>query len=244
MLEELPVNGPTRRFRGCGERLAFAGLLVLGLAACDDYPRDPAGTLEEVRGGTLSVGLIEARPWVDLRGAEPGGVEVELARALADSLDATAQWVRGSPGEVFAALQKRHIDLVIGGLTADSPWASRAAFTRPYYVEALVVAGPPGEPFEAIDEVRVAVPPATVLAAYVADQGGVAVPPGAADAATPLTAKPAWQLGPDETGRFLLHEAGHVFAVPQGENAWLMAIDRFLKERTGRVRAALEAGTP
>lgn len=33
--------------------------VVLGLAAgCDDYPKDPSGTYESVRGGTLTVGYL------------------------------------------------------------------------------------------------------------------------------------------------------------------------------------------
>src|SRR5690606_3054800 len=31
---------------------------------CDDYPRDPEGTLGRVTGGTLRVGVSEGRPWV------------------------------------------------------------------------------------------------------------------------------------------------------------------------------------
>src|SRR3712207_7643050 len=41
---------------------ALASLLALVAAACD-LPRDPEGTLQRVRGGTMRVGVVERRPW-------------------------------------------------------------------------------------------------------------------------------------------------------------------------------------
>ncbi len=61
--------------------LLLAAALALG--GCE-YPRDPEGTLDRVRGGTLRVGISPSEPWVTLAENEPpAGVEVELVQEFA-----------------------------------------------------------------------------------------------------------------------------------------------------------------
>ena len=105
-------------------RIAGALLaLALSPAACDDYPKDPAGTLDRVRGGELRVGLLVDPPWVDLSGPAPSGVEVALAEGLAAELGARLNWVSAGEADVLEALEQREVDLVFGGLT----WSSAAS---------------------------------------------------------------------------------------------------------------------
>ncbi len=135
---------------GPSRRAALLGLLgLLGLSACD-LPRDPEHTLERVRGGVLRVGAVHETPWVRMRPAgPPEGVEAALVEALATSLDAEIRWTYGGETRLMAALQRFELDLVIGGLEADSPYAGTVGFTRPYFVgadeHAHVLAAPPGE---------------------------------------------------------------------------------------------------
>ncbi len=188
----------------CRPLLPLCLLLLALLAGCDDYPRDPEGTLDRVRGGVLRAGLVEQRPWAARDGERLEGVEVALVEALAASLGAEVRWSRDSGTAAFAALQAGELDLLIGGVTESDPWASEVAATRPYLVYDLVIAAPAG------------------------------APPG-----TLPTTKPRWQLGEDEVVLQRLEERRQVFLLPQGENAWLIAVDRFLRERGPQAWQAL-----
>lgn len=153
---------PPSRHARPGHPLAFAWLLLawlaLALAGCGPYPRDPQRTTERVEGGTLRVGVIHDPPFVDLRDAggsgrlAPHGREVRMARALADSLDARVSWVDGGAGELFEELEHFRLDMVIGGVSAQSPWRQRVALGLPYPIRDAegrlvrrVSALPPGE---------------------------------------------------------------------------------------------------
>lgn len=118
---------------------------VAVLAGCSSIPLDPDGTLAQVRGGTLRVGVSPAPPWTVLPqrpGGDPTGVEVDLVTGFAESLDADVEWVVGGEQRLVDDLARGELELVVGGLTADSPWVSSAALTRPY----VSVPGPTGQP--------------------------------------------------------------------------------------------------
>ena len=151
--------------------------MILGLLAligCD-LPHDPEGTYQRVRGGMLRVGITEHPPWTDWRDSTPTGIEVELVQQFADRLDAEIEWTRSSESELLRALHRRELDLVVGGLTASTPWSDQVGLTRPY-----------------------------------------------------LT----------------LADAEHVMAVPQGENRWLLELDRFLQSQRGMVGRLPAAEAP
>lgn len=130
-------------------------LLVLVLTACGNpFPADPDDTLHRVRGATLRVGLSPHPPWttVDPDG-RPSGREVDLVSEFADRLDAEVSFLVGGEEQLVTRLGQGELDLVIGGLTADTPWSDKVAVTRPYVrtvdtvgepVE-LVMAAPMGE---------------------------------------------------------------------------------------------------
>ena len=59
-------------------------------------------------------------------------------------------------------------------------------------------------------------------------------------------ALPDWQLparGLVPTG-IVLRRTEHVVAVPPGENAWIMRLERFLRARAGGMAARLQAYVP
>lgn len=118
-------------------RTAITRLLVVALvpAAACGLPRDSDGTLERVRGGTIRVGFAIDTPWVTDSAGMAGGVEGRIVHGLARSLGARVEWTHGHESELLTALHDRELDLVVGGLTTDSPWKARIAFTKPYHVD-------------------------------------------------------------------------------------------------------------
>lgn len=108
--------------------------LILASVACG-LPRDSAGTLDRIRRGSMRVGVVVDTPWTTDSAAGAGGIEPALVRSLADSLGTRIVWVRGPEGNLLSSLEKRQLDLVIGGLNAKSPWAQRVALTRPFYID-------------------------------------------------------------------------------------------------------------
>lgn len=54
-----------------GKRAALALVAASVLLGGCDWPRDAAGTLNEVRGGTLRVGVTDNPPWVVLQDDAP-----------------------------------------------------------------------------------------------------------------------------------------------------------------------------
>lgn len=99
-------------------------------------PADPDGTLDRVvTSGELRVGASVQPPYVTVPVApeeDPGGSEVELVDGFAESLGAEAVWVVGGEEDLVRRLEEGELDVVVGGLTAKSPWGSKVALTRPY----------------------------------------------------------------------------------------------------------------
>lgn len=105
-------------------RLCFGTLvlvIVAALSASCDFPRDPMGTLEKVRGGTLRVGVADYEPWARIDGGEASGVEIELIEEFAGDLAAETSFIEGTVPELLEAARQGEVDVVIGGLTATDP---------------------------------------------------------------------------------------------------------------------------
>lgn len=119
--------------------------LLAALTACSaTFPSDPDGTLDRVSGGVLRVGVSPSPPWTDLPDGpdgEPAGTEVDLVEEFARTIDAEVQWAAGGEEELIGRLERGELDLVIGGLTARSPWSEKAALTYRY----TETSGPDGE---------------------------------------------------------------------------------------------------
>src|SRR5215218_2020046 len=118
-------------------------LPLLALAACG-LPRVADGTLERVRGGTLRVGMVVDTPWVTDSAGGAGGVEAALVTELARRLQARPRWVRAPEARLMESLKSRDLDLVIGGLSAKSPYAKEIGLTRPYYTDTIAVGATAG----------------------------------------------------------------------------------------------------
>ncbi len=103
------------------------------MTGCTSIPADPDGTLDRVTGGELRVGVSHHPPWVVVpESGEPAGHEADLVREFAETLDASVEWVALGEEALMLHLENGRLDLVIGGLTSDTPWTDSAGVTRPY----------------------------------------------------------------------------------------------------------------
>ena len=207
----------------------WAALLCLTLCACG-LPRDADGTTDRVRGGVIRVGVIENPPWASRDG---GGVEGALVQELARRLRAKPLWVPGPEAKLMTALHSRELDLVIGGLTADSPWQKQVALTRPLYTDTIAVAPANASPHP-LQGAQVGIEPGDPIAAELRKEGATPVfVRGELGAYVGPIAAPTWKLAALErapVGR-TLKESAHVLAAPPGENRWLVEIEQLLHER-------------
>jgi polar amino acid transport system substrate-binding protein len=223
-------------------RLVVTVLAAL-VAACG-LPRDPEGTLDRVQGGRMRVGIAERSPWTILGDGDPTGVEVELVEGFARTLRAEIEWTAGAPAELLTALEGREVDLVIGGFTDDDPWAQEVTFTQPYARIQIAVGAPRGTPLPSeLDRRRVAALRGTIVPDLIEDAGGIPMPVDDLAAVDELVAAEDWRLralGLRSTG-LILHESRHAVAVPTGENAWLVRLERYLSERAGAVDELLDS---
>lgn len=226
-------------------KMLLAVVLAALLAGCG-IPRDPESTLDRVRGGTLRVGITESEPWTRLETGQPGGVEVELVQRFAAELGARVEWAAGSEADLIAALEVRELDLVVGGLTADTPWQTKAAITRSYATTRVVVAVPASQPVpDDIAGLRVAVELGTDAAGILEDKTD-AIPvrvPDVTQVKGSAVAVDDWlldNLDLRDTGVHL-RKAKHVMATPLGENAFLVRLERFLIAHQDQVPALLDA---
>lgn len=138
------MKTPVPIARVLGRMLVVCGL-ALGLVGCGGhYPADPDGTLNRISGTTLRVGVSHQPPWTDTAAEhspdEPGGIEAHLIEDYAASIDAEVEWHAGGEEQLIKLLSERELDVVIGGLTDQSPWSSDAALTTSY-AESLGVDG-------------------------------------------------------------------------------------------------------
>lgn len=65
--------------------------------------------------------------------------------SIVPALILVVQWIEGSESELVEALHSSELDVVVGGLTADSPWTDQASVTVPYLSTRVVVGVEPGE---------------------------------------------------------------------------------------------------
>ena len=112
-------------------------LLVLAmsvaLTGCGiSVPVDPDGTLQTVSGSELRVGVSPDDGLADISGDTPSGPLIDLVDTFADSLDAEVDWTTGSEETLVVMLEEGDLDLVVGGLTDQTPWIDRVGVTRGY----------------------------------------------------------------------------------------------------------------
>lgn len=106
------------------------------LAGCGmTVPVDPNGSINDIRGHELRVGLA-LEPRLSTAGDPPQGPLPELAEEFASTLDARPTWETGSEESLVRMLEDDEIDLALGDFSPETPWTDRAAVSRPFSVDA------------------------------------------------------------------------------------------------------------
>ena len=172
---------------------------------------------------------------------------MELIEGLAEDLDAEIRWTTGTESELIDALELGELDAVVGGLTVDSPWMSKAAFTAPYLATTTVVGVPAGEP-TAIDleGMEVAVERGSPAAGLLRAAGAIPVEVDDLTLERGPAAVDEWLLddldlqASDE----ILEEREHVLALTLGENAWLVEVEEYLHAHGPRAVDLLDEAKP
>lgn len=186
----------------------------------------------------MRVGVIDDPPFAAFVGGEAVGVEPALVRELANELNTRIAWVPGAAPDLLEALEKRELELVIGGLTVTTPWSHKLSLTAPFYTDSLVVGLPPGAaPIARLEGREVAVELGDAAAAYLRGKDAVPIFVRRLEEAQGLVAAPEWKLsslGRASSG-IVLHQSRHVWALPRGENGWLVRLEQFLRRWKPRV---------
>jgi ABC-type amino acid transport substrate-binding protein len=130
------MDDASPRFAGPA-RASAAGLVVALLAilltACGlQIPSDPNGTLDRVKGGILRVGVSVSGQLAAGVDGRFSGSEVDLVEGFARAQDATVEWTAGSEETLVTLLESGDLDVVIGGMTDETPWSEKAGITRGY----------------------------------------------------------------------------------------------------------------
>ena len=219
-------------------------LVVLASAGCD-FPRDPRGTLEGVRNGTMRVGIVDNAPWTRIEEGRASGAEAELLEEFAEKLGAETSFVLGTTPELLEAARQGEIDVMVGGFTSTSPGVSEgkeAGVTGPYLTTRSVVGVPPGAPaFDNPEGREIAVEGIGMTAALLKEEGAVPVAVDDPSSADVPVAAYRWQLeawGFEPTPIELPAE-DHIMAVPLGENGWLVELERFLRAHRAEAKELL-----
>ncbi|WP_258132049.1 transporter substrate-binding domain-containing protein [Microbacterium sp. MYb62] len=114
-------------------QIALGIMLAASLAGCGlTVPTDPEGTLASVTGGELRVGTSPDGDLVEVTRDGPTGSIVDLVDRFADSVDAETEWTVASEETLVTMLEAGELDLIAGGITADTPWVDKAGVTRGY----------------------------------------------------------------------------------------------------------------
>lgn len=123
-----------RRNHGLRRSLGAPVVVTLAavLAGCGlTIPADPEGTLQNVSGGELRVG-VSPDPGLVSRSEPPTGSIPDLVSGFAGSLDADVEWTIGSEETLVGMLERGDLDLVAGGITDQTPWLDKAGVSRGY----------------------------------------------------------------------------------------------------------------
>ncbi|WP_139186637.1 transporter substrate-binding domain-containing protein [Sulfitobacter delicatus] len=239
------MNGAAIRASLLYSRVVAILVVCSLLIACDDirFPRDPEKTLETVLADReMTVAFADNPPWVTFHGeGPPQGIEVDLVRAFADELEVAIDWKRLGAFSALEGLERGNIDLAIGGFDRkDVTPVAGAAPSFVYFEEFFDVGARPATAgSDDLEGRKVYVPQDLPLTKIVENRGGI--PVEAWSDAVDYAAGPRWLL---ETKGLLptnieLHRAEHVMAVRQGESAWLMRLERFLRRETEDIGARL-----
>ena len=116
-----------------------AALGAIALTACQSPVTTAATTTRIDRilaSGELRVGMSANQPPLNMRNRDGDliGLEVDLVRALANSMGVEARFEVSPFGELIETLERGEVDLVISGMTITPERNARVAFAGPYLI--------------------------------------------------------------------------------------------------------------
>lgn len=128
-------------------RVALACALVAVAAVGCASPSPPPAAAPSARlpqilaRGELRIGLTGDQPPLNLKGAngELAGLEVDLARALAESMGVEARFAPMPFADLLPALERGDVDIVVSGMTITPQRNARVAFAGPYFVTGTAI---------------------------------------------------------------------------------------------------------
>ena len=220
-LFDKPVDGMTK--------FQLILFLLAVISACKPFPKDANKTLEKAQKKVLKVGLsgYDSTANASRRSVD---FEIDLVEGFAKEINAKIEWVKGPQSEIAHLLHYNYLHMAIGGYTSPSPFEKEVSFTKPYMLKAYKVgaAGNQAIP-EDIKNKRVMVH-CHMAAFYVQKEGGIPVLSDSLRAGNYLIAASEEDLKKIKVrlSEITLHEEKFVIAVPKGENAFLMRLEKFL----------------
>ena len=108
-------------------------IAIVALTGCGlTIPSDPSGTLDRVEGEVLRAGASLDPGAVDREGARATGEIAARIEGFAREHDARVEWVFGSEETLVRLLESAALDVVIGGMTADTLWSASVGVSRSY----------------------------------------------------------------------------------------------------------------
>lgn len=205
--------------------------LVIFTGGCEGFPKDPNGTLEKARNNILKVGLTGYDAAADVP-AEPVSGQITFVRQFAREINAKIRWVKGSQGDITELLSHHELHMAIGGFTPDSPFKNEITLSKPYFAEKIKIAGRGRAVPGRIKNEQVIVKD-YITAMYVREKGAIPVISSAFSApGNVLIAARESELnkmGIQQDDR-ILHKLEYVVAIPMGENAFLIALEKFIDQ--------------
>jgi len=110
--------------------LTLAG--AVALSGCASIPSDPDGTLDRITGAELRVGASPSEGLVDVADGEVSGPLAEVVEKFADAHDARTVWTVGSEEDLVRGIEDGSLDLAVGGMTDQTPWAVKVGVSRAF----------------------------------------------------------------------------------------------------------------
>lgn len=116
--------------------LAAAACALLVLAGCERRDTRPAPLQHILRSGELRVGTAADVPPLAMRDRDGQliGLEIDLVRALASTMNVKVRFVDIPFSDLIPALERGEIDLAVAGMTITPERNARVAFAGPYLI--------------------------------------------------------------------------------------------------------------
>jgi polar amino acid transport system substrate-binding protein len=208
--------------------------VILLLSSCTSFPKDANNTLESVRGHVIRVGL-SAYDSSEAASGRPATFEMYIINQFAREVNAKVQWVKGSQSEMIQLLEDQHLHLAIGGYKSPSPFEKVVSFSRPYLVAKIIVGAVGSAPLPETIKNKEVVVLNPVIGLYVKENGGKPVLKDTLTQGSYLIAGTEEELKKMhvQVSNIVLHEEKLIIALPKGENALLMQLEKCI-DKYGR----------